>query len=68
MVSAEAGVIYGYKYLYDYPKVNPTSPVYGGGTLSITLNGVPVTVTISAPVSGRYTISSKASYPKISAP
>jgi len=62
MASAEAGIVYGYKYLYDYPKANPINPIYGGGTLSFTLNGVPVTITISAPVSGRYTISSKASY------
>ena len=56
MTSAEAGVNYAYWYLRD-------NTSYGGGTLPlITLNGTPVTITISAPVSGRYTIQSKATY------
>jgi len=61
MTSAEAGINYAYWYLRD-------DPAYGGGTLSLNLNGIPVTITISAPVSGRYTISSKATYQKTVVP
>lgn len=61
MTSAEAGINYAYWYLRN-------DPGYAGGTLSITLNGIPVTVTVSAPVSGRYTISSKATYQKTTVP
>ena len=63
LTSAEAGINYAFWYLRD-------NPGYGGGILSLTLNGTPVTITISAPdpVSGRYTISSKGEYQQTAVP
>ncbi|MFA5388256.1 MAG: hypothetical protein WC312_00695 [Candidatus Omnitrophota bacterium] len=62
MVSAEAGINYAYWKLGP----NTDEPGYSGST--ITVGGTDVVITISGPVSGRYTITSKAEYQKISAP
>ena len=60
ITSAEAGISYAYWKLRVDPSSIITSP--GPTTTTIGISGTNVDITVTGPVSGRYTISSKVTY------
>ncbi|OIO34382.1 MAG: hypothetical protein AUJ70_01225 [Candidatus Omnitrophica bacterium CG1_02_40_15] len=65
MVSAESGINYAYYQLRNDATTNFSTTYYSEPTAAtITLNGITANVWATGPVSGRYTIKSKATYLK----